>query len=105
VTLDIARFVRYARARVYAIAVRIHAAVYFGGSLGTRTPMEFDCPCNCEAVGGPLECYCTHPPQDLPCTCTVACIPESITEEQICRERMIPAPFTGTPYDPDSEED
>lgn len=79
--VDIGRFVRYARARVYAIAVRIHAAVYFG-SLGTRTPMEFDCTCNCEAVGGPLECYCTHPPLDL-----------------------IPAPFTGTPYDPNSELD
>lgn len=35
--------------------------------------------------GEPLE---TETDQPVPCTCTVACIPDGITDEQTCKERL-----------------
>lgn len=46
--------------------------------------------CPCDMCNGRVEDPRTYDePDDYrdPCTCTVACIPQSITEDQYCRER------------------
>lgn len=96
--LDIRAAVRYARTRVYAIAVRIHAAVYFPN----RGPVSVLAPlCEPAVSDSPnaVLCHCTH-------YCG-QCPPPVPDYHLYTCQGLGPAraPFTGTPYDPDSEED
>lgn len=153
-SLDIRAKVRYARVRVYDIALRAYVwAQVTGWSLTTRTPMdEPECTRDCQVVGGPGPdgrgtCLCLNesagahhkaiiggtdftevgvqhiraPEFRARLEGTLAQAryrlewtpPEWYVETMTAGEknptpiwdRMIPAPFTGTPYDPDSEED
>jgi hypothetical protein len=55
--------------------------------------MEESCEADCEVVGGPLSCGCVSTEG-----CGLRFYPGVV-------RHVRPAPFTGTPYDPDSEED
>jgi len=123
--LDIRRPIRYARARVYSIGVRVHYQLFFarhlvadhtgsgraaayafmqarrmrpkdGVSLPTSAPM--DCVAGCEVVGGDLDCTCLTVEE------TRARIESRLVDIPDVPD-IRPAPFTGTPYDHGSELD